>query len=52
MAMRHLRATGNVVACAKILGHARVTTTQKYLDHLELRELRESMPDVPVVATA
>jgi len=51
-ALRHtyaiaaLRQGGNVVAVAKLLGHAQVSTTQRYLDHLELGELRKVVPKV------
>lgn len=51
-ALRHsyaiaaLRQGGNVVAVSKLLGHSQVSTTQKYLDHLELGELRKAVPKV------
>jgi len=47
-AIRYLRNGGNVVALAEILGHASVTTTQRYLKHLELDELRATIPQLPV----
>jgi site-specific recombinase XerD len=30
-----------------ILGHAHVTTTQRYLDHLELEDLKRTVPALP-----
>ena len=47
-ALRTLRAGGNVVAVSKLLGHASVATTQKYVDHLALSELRAAVPSLPV----
>jgi len=47
-AIRYLRAGGNIVALAEILGHANVTTTQRYLKHLELDDLRATIPPLPV----
>jgi hypothetical protein len=29
---------------AKVLGHASLRTTKKYVDHLELAEIREHLP--------
>ena len=45
-ALAALRQGGNVVAVSKLLGHSQVTTTMKYLDHLELGELRKAVPKV------
>ena len=53
-ALRHTYATaalrqgGNLVAVSKLLGlgHAQVSTTQRYLDHLELGELRKVVPKI------
>jgi site-specific recombinase XerD len=36
-----------VVAVSKILGHAQVTTTQIYLNHLGLEDLRKAVPELP-----
>lgn len=47
-AIRSLRSGGNIVAVSKLLGHASVTTTQCYLDHLELSELRAAVPHLPM----
>jgi integrase/recombinase XerD len=47
-AIRFLRNGGNIVALATILGHANVTNTQRYLKHLELDELRASVPPLPM----
>lgn len=46
-ALRALRAGSNVVAVGKLLGHASIQTTQRYLDHLETAELRRSVPPLP-----
>lgn len=43
-ALAALRQGGNLVAVSKLLGHAQVSTTQRYLDHLELGELRKVVP--------
>jgi integrase len=43
-ALRALRYSGNVVAVSKLLGHAQIATTQRYVDHLELSDLRRSVP--------
>jgi integrase/recombinase XerC len=47
-AIRYLRNGGNVVALSKILGHASIATTQRYVEHLELAELRRDMPGLPL----
>jgi len=47
-AIRALRAGGNVIAVQKLLGHASVATTQPYLDHLALGELRAAVPPLPL----
>lgn len=47
-AIRALRHGANLIAVSKLLGHASVTTTQRYLDHLELGELRAAVPHLPI----
>jgi len=47
-ALRSLRSGGNVVAVSKLLGHASITATQRYVDHLALGELRAAVPDLPL----
>ena len=47
-ALRTLRHSGNVVAVSKLLGHAQLTTTQRYVDHLAINELRQAVPELPV----
>jgi site-specific recombinase XerD len=37
------------MAVAKLLGHASVVTTQRYLDHLETAELRTAIPHLPTM---
>ncbi len=46
-ALRALRHGGNVVAVSKLLGHASIVTTQKYVDHLAVAELRAAVPALP-----
>ena len=43
-AMAVLREGGNVVAVSKLLGHASLTTTMGYVNHLELGDLRDALP--------
>lgn len=49
-AIRALRNGSSLVSVAKLLGHASVTTTQRYVDHLETAELLTSVPHLPVEA--
>lgn len=46
-AIRALRAGASAITVQKLLGHASVATTQRYLDHLETSELRSAVPDLP-----
>ncbi len=47
-AIRALRTEGNVVKVSKLLGHASITTTSRYVDHLALGELRSTVPSLPI----
>ncbi len=47
-ALRALKQGGNVIAVSKLLGHASIATTQRYLDHLGLAELRAVVPLLPL----
>lgn len=47
-AMRSIRAGGNVVALARLMGHASIKTTQRYVDHLATADLRSSIPPLPI----
>jgi len=47
-AVRCLRAGGNVVAVARLLGHSSIATTQRYVDHLSASELRTTVPALPL----
>jgi site-specific recombinase XerD len=47
-ALRALRQGGNVVAVSKLLGHASIATTQRFLDHLQLNAPRRAVPHLPV----
>jgi site-specific recombinase XerD len=49
-AMRYLRAGGNLKALQVLLGHASIETTERYLRHLELEEIRKGLPELPTSA--
>jgi site-specific recombinase XerD len=51
-AVRCLRSGGNVVAVARLLGHANIATTQRYVDHLAVSELRATVPRLPIEPAA
>ena len=46
-AIRCLRAGGNLKALQELLGHASIETTERYLRHLQLAELRAAVPALP-----
>ncbi len=46
--MRALRAGASTATVATLLGHSSPVVTAEYLKHLELRELREAVPSLPV----
>jgi len=47
-AIRCLRTGGSIVAIAKLLGHSSIATTQLYVNHLALSELRDAVPPLPM----
>lgn len=47
-ALRALRHGASVVAVSKLMGHAGVNSALAYLDHLNLGELREAIPPLPI----
>jgi site-specific recombinase XerD len=49
-AVRALRAGASIVAVSKLLGHSSIAVTNRYLDHLELGELRAAVPPLPIPA--
>lgn len=50
-AVRAARAGASVETLRRLLGHSSVATTGKYLDHLELADLRDALPAMPTEAT-
>ena len=50
-AVRALRHGGNVVSVSKLLGHASITTTQRYVDHVATAELLATVPPLPWATT-
>jgi site-specific recombinase XerD len=57
-ALRHmyaigvLRRSGNVTAVQKLLGHSSLRTTMRYVDHLQLVELRDALPPADFLVTS
>jgi len=49
-AVRAARAGASVETLRRLLGHSSVATTGKYLDHLELADLRDALPPMPTAA--
>lgn len=49
-AVRAARAGASVETLRRLLGHSSVATTGKYLDHLELADLRDALPAMPTEA--
>jgi integrase/recombinase XerD len=47
-ALRALRGGSDLISVSRLLSHAQVTTTQVYLDHLALEDLRGAVPDLPL----
>lgn len=50
-ATRCLHSGASVVAVSKLLGHASIATTQRYVDHLTASELRANVPALPFPET-
>ncbi len=48
-AMRALRAGASTATVATLLGHSSPVVTAAYVAHLELRELREAVPPLPIL---
>jgi integrase/recombinase XerC len=48
-AIRFLRGSGNLKALQELLGHASIETTERYLRHLELDDLRADLPALPAL---
>ena len=46
-ALGRLKAGASPVIVQKLMGHASIQTTQKYLDHLDLADLREWAAPLP-----
>jgi integrase/recombinase XerD len=46
-ALRAIRAGVPPPGVQKFLGHANLATTSRYIDHIELDEQREALPDLP-----
>jgi site-specific recombinase XerD len=47
-ALRYLRHGGEVTALARLLGHASVEVTMRYVDHLSMRDLRHTLRPLPL----